>query len=220
MTQQPPPRPADAHHASSAERRAASLGITVGALERAARARDAASARLRDQMRDPSLSGAAKHALQCAHVLRAGRSAHVCARCWTFTAVCMCVELDAARRQHRQERRAEEEAEDGRCGASEDDDSGRSDDDDDGLDGIDGIDGVADSGEDVVADADADACLRRRRARRRRTTAALPSLVVWCHHNEWARTSNTGVVVARAMDGAELLMKGLPSHDARFAGAV
>ena len=44
----------------------------------------------------------------------------------------------------------------------------------------------------------------------------LPSnleVAVWTHHGEWGLTSNTGSIVAQALENCDMLMKGLPEHD-------
>lgn len=38
-------------------------------------------------------------------------------------------------------------------------------------------------------------------------------VVIWTHHKEWGLPSNTGVLLARSIRGARMLMKGLPAHD-------
>ena len=45
-------------------------------------------------------------------------------------------------------------------------------------------------------------------------------LVVWVHHKEWGLSSNTGGLLALALEPCELLMKGLPEHDARMAALL
>jgi DTW domain-containing protein YfiP len=38
-------------------------------------------------------------------------------------------------------------------------------------------------------------------------------VAVWTHHREWGLTSNTGSILARALENCDMLMKGLPQHD-------
>ena len=45
-------------------------------------------------------------------------------------------------------------------------------------------------------------------------------IVVWVHHKEWGLSSNTGGLLALALEPCELLMKGLPEHDARMAALL
>mmetsp|Transcript_34190 Transcript_34190/g.62884 ORF Transcript_34190/g.62884 Transcript_34190/m.62884 type:complete len:294 (+) Transcript_34190:3-884(+) len=51
----------------------------------------------------------------------------------------------------------------------------------------------------------------------RSSKAALPKgidrVVLWTHHEEWGRTSNTGSLLPLGLERTEMLMKGLPEHD-------
>ncbi|KAJ1457685.1 DTW domain-containing protein [Pelagophyceae sp. CCMP2097] len=43
---------------------------------------------------------------------------------------------------------------------------------------------------------------------------------VWAHHREWGRSSNTGCLLAAMVDGAQMLMKGLPADDDTLAALL
>jgi len=45
-------------------------------------------------------------------------------------------------------------------------------------------------------------------------------LVVWVHHKEWGLSSNTGGLLALALQPCTLLMKGLPEHDAHMTALL
>jgi len=51
----------------------------------------------------------------------------------------------------------------------------------------------------------------------RSSKAPLPKgidrVVLWTHHEEWGRTSNTGSLLPLGLERTEMLMKGLPEHD-------
>jgi len=51
---------------------------------------ETAVTRLQEQLRDPTLAGPAKHRLHCRHRWEHGRQPGVCARCWSYRAVCVC----------------------------------------------------------------------------------------------------------------------------------
>jgi DTW domain-containing protein YfiP len=38
-------------------------------------------------------------------------------------------------------------------------------------------------------------------------------VAIWTHHREWGLTSNTGSIVAQALENCDMLMKGLQEHD-------
>lgn len=46
-----------------------------------------------------------------------------------------------------------------------------------------------------------------------RRTAPIDNVVLWTHHDEYGRTSNTGVVLRETLHNCKMLLKGLPEHD-------
>lgn len=52
-------------------------------------------------------------------------------------------------------------------------------------------------------------------------TARSPvDVLVWMHHREWGRASNTGTVLRDALENCEILVKGHPADDAALAAAT
>ena len=154
-----------AHLASSPERFASSMNMSVKQVDAAINARKLASVKLNEQLiaieeenRDNMTAaeiGRRKHQLICEHRFNHFRNAFVCRKCWTFTPICVC---------HLFEER-----------------NGRGDND----------------------QAD----------KRIPLPKGVKKLIVWTHHDEYGRTSNTGSLLPLGLQQTDILMKGLLEHE-------
>ena len=152
-----------AHMASSPERFAASLNMTVEQVDEAINARKMASTTLNEQLiafekdnKDNMTAaeiGRRKHEMICQHRFNHFRNAFVCKKCWTFAPICVC---------HLFKQR-------GSCGTNSDN--------------------------------------------RARLPQGVEKLIVWTHHDEYGRTSNTGSLLPLGLQQTEILMKGLLDHE-------
>mmetsp|Transcript_17583 Transcript_17583/g.27568 ORF Transcript_17583/g.27568 Transcript_17583/m.27568 type:complete len:406 (-) Transcript_17583:90-1307(-) len=152
-----------AHLASSPERFAASLNMTIEQVDEAINARRLASTTLNEQLiaieedNKEKLTaaeiGRRKHQMICQHRFNHFRNAFVCKMCWTFTPICVC---------HLFDQRGE-------------------------------------------GDADSD--------NRAPLPQGVEKLIVWTHHDEYGRTSNTGSLLPLGLQQTEILMKGLLEHE-------
>jgi len=152
-----------AHLASSPERFAASLNMTVEQVDEAINARKLASTTLNEQLiaieednkqnMTAAEIGRQKHRMICQHRFNHFRNAFVCKKCWTFTPICVCRLFEQRER----------------------------------------------------SDMDSD------------SKAQLPNgvekLIVWTHHDEYGRTSNTGSLLPLGLQQTDILMKGLLEHE-------
>lgn len=154
-----------AHMASSPERFAAALNMTVEQVDEAINARRLASTTLNEQLiamdegNKENLTaaeiGRRKHQMICQHRFNHFRNAFVCKKCWTFTPICVCHLFEQQR---------------GKGG-----------------------------------DADSD--------NRAPLPQGVEKLIVWTHHDEYGRTSNTGSLLPLGLQRADILMKGLLEHE-------
>lgn len=144
-----------AHMASSPERFAASLNMTIEQVDAAINARKMASTTLNEQLiaiekdnKDNMTAaeiGRKKHQMICQHRFNHFRNAFVCKKCWTFTPICVC----------------------------------------------------------HLFDSDSKAQLPK----------GVEKLIVWTHHDEFGRTSNTGSLLPLGLQQTDILMKGLLEHE-------
>ena len=60
--------------------------------------------------------------------------------------------------------------------------------------------------------------------KREQTKASLPNgvehLIIWTHHDEWGRTSNTGSLLPLGLESTTMLMKGLVEHESIMSGIL
>lgn len=146
------------HLASSPERFAASLNMTIEQVDEAINARKLASTTLNEQLmaieEDNKYSmtaaeiGRRKHQMICQHRFHHFRNAFVCKKCWTFTPICVCRLFDDDKRDNKAQ-----------------------------------------------------------------LPIGVEKLIVWTHHDEYGRTSNTGSLLPLGLKQTDILMKGLLEHD-------
>lgn len=71
---------------------------------------------------------------------------------------------------------------------------------------------------------DCDPSEEKERRRDSKKKSSLPRgvdrVIVWTHHEEWGRTSNTGSLLPLALERTEMLMKGLEEHDEIMDGLL
>lgn len=152
-----------AHLASSRERFAASLNMSVEQVAEAIKARQVASTDLNEQLiaveenNSEKLTaaeiGRMKHQMICQHRYQFFRNPFVCRKCWTFTPICVCHLFEERKRSQNND------------------------------------------------------------AYKAQLPKGVEKLLIWTHHDEYGRTSNTGSLLPLALEQTDILMKGLPEHD-------
>lgn len=79
-----------AKYASSLERFAEAVKLTVEEVVAIRETYETAATALHRNLQDPNLSGHLKHQLHCRHRLEHGRQPFVCSTCWSYLPICLC----------------------------------------------------------------------------------------------------------------------------------